>query len=260
MLNTMTEASEKLSIGDLGGLDQSKYLIYSRLEIASILERLRKSRSMLTAYFGGDDFFLTSIVAVMADDNKLIIDCGADAACNQRALQAKAITFAAAHERIKIQFVGERLSAARFGGRDSFSVQLPATLLRLQRREYFRVATPLMRPLKCMVGPQSAALRAPAELTIVDISCGGIAIIDAEQPGDIETGMCFQGCRIQLPELGVVITDIMVRSTFAVAFKSGARHKRAGCEFVNMRERERSLIQRYINKLERERKERTGVR
>ncbi len=43
-------------------------------------------------------------------------------------------------------------------------------------------------------------------------------------------------------------------------FRNAATHKRAGCEFLNMRERDRALIQRYINKLERERNERTGAR
>lgn len=261
VLHTMADDSGKLPRSEPAAPDQSKYLIYSRLEIAAILDTLRKSRSMVTAYFGGgDDFILTSIVAVMPDENKVVIDCGADAASNQRALQAKKITFVAAHERIRIQFAVESLGAVRFDGRNSLSMPLPATLLRLQRREFFRIATPRVRPLVCAIAPQSASLRVPAEVAIVDISCGGIAIIDSNGPSDIETGTCFRSCRIVLPELGEVGTDIMVKSTFELTFRSGAKHKRAGCEFLNMRERDRALIQRYINKLERERKERTGAR
>lgn len=241
--------------------DQSKYLIHSRLEIAAILGTLGKAGSMVTAYFGnGNDFILTSIVAVRPDQGEVIMDYGADSAANQRALQTRKITFVAAHERIKIQFVAASLRQVRFEGRNAFSMPLPAALLRLQRREYFRIATPLTRPLVCIIAPQAAPEGAPAEVTIVDISCGGVAVIDSNVPAGIETGACLRGCRILLPGLGEVTTDIMVRSTFEVTFRSGARHKRAGCEFVDMRERDRSLIQRYISRLERERKDRAGAR
>ena len=254
------DSAEPLEI-EPAAADHNKYLIHSRMEIAVILGTLCKAGTMVTAYFGRDnDFILTSIAAVRPDQGEVIIDHGADAAANQRALQAARITFVAAHERIKIQFVADSLRPVRFDGREAFRTPLPASLLRLQRREYFRITTPLTRPLKCVIGPQAAALRAPAEVTIVDISCGGIAIIDSSSPAGIETGACFRRCRIVLPEVGEVRADIVVRSTFEVTFRNGARHKRAGCEFVNMPERDRALIQRYISRLERERKDRSGAR
>jgi len=246
---------------DAASADQSKYLIYSRLEIATILGTLNKAGTMITAYFGGgNDFLLTSIAAVRTDQGQVYIDYGADDEANQRALKAQSITFVAAHERIKIQFAADALRAARLGGREVFGMAIPATLLRLQRREYFRITTPLTRPLKCIIPPQAEPMNLPAEVTVIDISCGGIAIIDATDPAGIETGAHFSGCRIILPELGAVVADIEVRSTFEVTYRNGAKHRRAGCEFIAMRERERALIQRYISRLERERKDRAGGR
>jgi flagellar brake protein len=257
----MPDQTEKPLKLDVASADQSKYLIYSRLEIAAILGTLCREGSMVTAYFGGgSDFILTSILAVRPDRDEVVIEFGADAAANQRALQTSKITFIAAHERIKIQFVAESLRHARLGGRDVFSTKIPPALLRLQRREYFRIATPRARPLVCIIAPQAEPVRAPDQVDIVDISCGGIAVIDASVPSDIETGVCFRGCRILLPDLGEVITDIMVRSTHEVTLKSGNKHRHAGCEFIDMAERDRALIQRYISRLERERKDRTAAR
>ncbi|MFA5913498.1 MAG: flagellar brake protein [Burkholderiales bacterium] len=254
------ESGEPLEI-EPAAADHSKYLIHSRLEIAVILGTLCKAGTMVTAYFGRDnDFILTSIIAVRPDQGDLVVEYGADAAANQRALQAGNLTFVAAHERIKIQFVADSLRPVRTDGRDALRAPLPASLLRLQRREYFRIATPLVRPLRCVIGPQAAAPGAPAEVTVVDISCGGIAITDSSSPAGIEPGVCFRRCRILLPEIGEVRADIMVRSTFEVMLKNGAKHKRAGCEFVDMSERDRALIQRYISRLERERKDRSGAR
>ncbi len=256
---TMHDNTAKPLRPDAASADQSKYLIHSRLEIATILSTLAKSGTMVTAYFGGgNDFILTSVVAVRPEQNTVYVDYGADDTANQRALQTKKITFVAAHERIKIQFAAESLRAARLVGREVFALALPTTLLRLQRREYFRITTPLTRPLLCRIPPQPALPHIPAEVTVIDISCGGIAVIDSSAPCGIETGEHLRGCRIQLPELGEVVTDIQVRSTFEVTYRNGAKHRRAGCEFVGMRERERALIQRYINRLQRERKDRAG--
>ncbi len=257
----MTDHTEDPLKPEAAGADQSRYLIHSRPEIAAILNTLRRSNRMVTAYFGADDdFILTSIAAVSPEQNTVFIDCGANAAASRRALQARNITFVAVHDRIKIQFVAASLSQARIDGRGVFSMAIPATLLRLQRREYFRITTPLTRPLVCIIAPQAAPERAQSEVTIVDISCGGIAIIDSSEPADIEAGARFRGCRIPLPEIGEVTTDILVKSTSEITLKNGIKHRHAGCEFVDMRERDRGLIQRYISRLERERSNRGGAR
>ncbi|MGP1675535.1 MAG: flagellar brake protein [Burkholderiales bacterium] len=257
----MTDYTENPLKPEAASADQSQYLIHSRLEIAAILGTLRNSASMVTAYFGADDdFILTSILALDLEQNTAYIDCDANAAASRRALQAKNITFVAVHDRIKIQFAAASLSQAQFHGRNVYSMALPATLLRLQRREYFRITTPRTRPLTCIIAPQTLPERAQAEVIIVDISCGGLAFIDSGEPANIETGARLRGCRVRLPEVGEVIADILVRSTYEVTLRNGNQQRRAGCEFVDMRERDRMLIQRYIGRLEREHKTRGGAR
>jgi len=257
----MPEHNDKPLKPDDASADQNRYLLYSRLEIAMILNTLCKAGTMVTAYFdGGNDFILTSVAAVRPEQGLVFVDYGADGDANQRALKAREITFVAAHERIKIQFVAESLRPARVGGRDVFSLAIPPTLLRLQRREYFRITTPLTKPLVCIIPPQPKRVSVPSQVAIVDISCGGIALIDPTEPAEIETGARFRGCRILLPELGEVTANIVVRSTFEVTYRNGVKHRRAGCEFIDMRERDRALIQRYISRLERERKDLAGAR
>ena len=159
--------------------DEEKYKVYSRLEIAAVLGALQKAGSLVTAYFGaGNDFILTSIVRVDAEANEVMLDYGADAATNMRALKASSITFVAAHERIKIQFSAESLRQVRFDNRPAFGIALPGTLLRLQRREFFRIVTPLAQPLKCAIPPQGEGVDAPTEATVADISCGGVALAE----------------------------------------------------------------------------------
>ncbi|MBE0621510.1 MAG: flagellar brake protein [Burkholderiales bacterium] len=257
----MTDRTEDSLKPEPASADQSRYLIHSRLEIAAILKTLSRSGRMVTAYFGADDdFILTSILAVNADQNTAFIDCDANAASSRRALQAKNITFVAVHDRIKIQFSAASLSQTRLDGRDVFSMPIPATLLRLQRREYFRITTPLTRPLVCIIDEQASPEREQTEMVIVDISCGGVAVIDPAEPAEIEVGARLRGCRIPLPEIGQVAVDIVVKSASEVTLKNGKTQRHAGCEFLNMKERDRGLIQRYISRLERERTHRGGAR
>jgi len=255
-----TPAGKPLTI-DVAPSDLSRYLIDSRVGVVAILEMLQKSGSQVTAYFGGgNNFVLTSVVAVRPEQDELIVDYGADPVSNKRATQATRINFVAMHERIKMQFYTASLRHVQFMGRDAFSTPLPTALLRLQRREYYRIATPLNMPLKCVIPSQLATNSAPVELSIVDISCGGIAVVRSSEASAIQPGVRYQGCGIRLPEVGVVPANLLVKSTFESARRGGTKQLHAGCQFIDMSERERAKIQRYINMLERERKERAGER
>lgn len=256
--------------------DLTKYAVRGRNEVASILGALRKSGAAVMAYIGniGEDFILTSVVAVVPEKNLVLLDIGSNAEANQRALSASRIVCVTELDGVRIQMSVEALHRAQFEGHDVFGMSIPESLLRLQRRESYRVSTPRGDPPLCIIG-DARALGVPDEMDIVDISCGGIAL--ALPPGAVEigTGVRFGRCRIALRELGKdtsfgalygsthslghaegveVITDLLVRGTFDIRFPNGSVHRRVGCEFIGMRERERALIQRYVNKAERERR------
>lgn len=236
--------------------DQSQYMVYSRQGIIAILNSLYKAGSLMTAHFDGGNFILTSVVEVRPEQDELVVDFGANAAANQHALQVGKAKFVTSLERIQIRFSVDDLGKTSFEGRDAFRMALPQGVLRLQRRESFRVAIPLARRLKCIINAETG----PIEVSIIDISCGGVAIIDVNYPTNIESGAFFRGCRILLPGSTEVVTDILVRTTTEVLLKNGARQLRAGCEFMDMSAPDQTKIQRYVTKLERERMDRSGDR
>ena len=259
-----------------GSTELSKYAVRGRNEVTTILGALRKSGAPVMAYIGhiGDDFILTSILAVMPEKNLVLLDLGSNAETNKRALSATRIICVTELDGIRIQMGVEALHTAHFEGHEAFGMRIPETLLRLQRRENYRVSTPRGDPPVCIIA-DSRTLRLPDEMDIVDISCGGVALALPEGAAEIETGTRLNRCRIPLPELGKdtsfgalygstqslgrpegveVITTLIVRGTFDIRFANGAVHRRVGCEFIGMRERERALIQRYVSKAERERR------
>ncbi len=245
---------------DPAGMEETRYQIHERLEIAAVLDSLCKARSLLTAYFdGGKEFFLTAVVAVDEPGDRVVLDRGPDETINERALQAELISFSASHQRIRIEFAADSLQRIVYEGRDAFCILLPATLLRLQRREYFRIDTPLSRPLRCVIPVRG--VKVPAiEASILDISCGGVALADVPAGAEFTIDQVLTGCVIDLPDMGSVKADLVVKNAFEATMRNGARRKRFGLEFADIPERSRVLIQRYINKMERERSSRAGVR
>jgi len=135
---------------------------------------------------------------------------------------------------------------------------LPETLLRLQRREYFRLSTPIASPIKCTIPMKRADGSAlVADAPLLDISGGGVGLmVSPEQAGLYETEMTFSDCRISLPDEGVLVTTLRVRNAFDVTARNGAHYVRVGCEFIELQGARLSLIQRYITRIERERKAR----
>lgn len=92
---------------------------------------------------------------------------------------------------MKVQFVSHRIESAAYDRKPAFLVPLPERVLRLQRREYYRLTTPIVNPLKCMVPLEEGRTR---EFPIVDISAGGIGMIVGNLPkARLEVGAIYPG-------------------------------------------------------------------
>lgn len=251
------EAPAKLELeqGDV----YSKYLLYSRSEIIFVLRAVLQKGSMITVYFDqGQSFLLTSLVEVDAENGTLLFDLGSNNEMNRRALQADRLLFTTSLDKVKVQFSLKRLEQAQAGGRPAFRGAIPETLLRLQRREYYRLSTPIANPIRCRFTLKRADGTVVAtDVPLLDISGGGVGLmVEADRKDDFLVDATFSDCRIDLPEEGALIVGLIVRNAFEVTTKSGNRHLRVGCEYVNLPGTRLTMIQRYITRIERERKAR----
>lgn len=233
----------------------NRYLLQSKSEIDYVLRALYKAGSLITVYFNaGNDFLLTSLVDFDEGSGRLVFDMGADEEMNQRALQAERLIFVASLDKVKIQFALQGVREETTDGRPAMVGERPERLLRLQRREYFRLTTPVARPLKCTITLPEDGQR--VELSVLDISGGGLAVVIPPESIDFDVAQVFAHCRIELPEEGHINAPLEVRNIFEVTLRNGARVRRSGCQFVDLPEPMLSRIQRYITRVERERKAR----
>ncbi len=243
--------------------DYRQFLLHTKPEIVSVLRTLVQKGAMITAYFDhGKSFLLTALLAVNAENNELLLDVGSDSEMNGRALLAGKLIFTTAVDKVKIQFSLNKVVAGQFEGHPAFRAALPESLLRLQRREYFRLSTPVTSPIKCVVTvmrPDGGSYVAGTQL--LDISGGGAGLlVPPEQTLSFGKDVALKNCKIPLPDEGQIVTSLVVRDVFDVTTRSGNRYLRAGCEFANLPGSQLTMIQRYITRVERERKARlTGM-
>ena len=234
------------------GADDGKYRVHAPMEIASILRAIMKSGALVTAYFGNSrEFIVTAILDVETDLTHLMIDSGSNATLNDRLVRGQELAIESSQDGVKIEFKVQEVEGTSFEGRLAFRIPFPETVLKLQRREYFRLPVPLLNPLRCRIPipPEGSA-----EAVIGDISLGGVSVM-GEYPGLVlDAGVVYDGCRIALPDVGMLNTSLQVRNSFPMTLRNGSLMRRTGCAFINLPANQEAMLQRYIIRLERDRR------
>lgn len=236
-----------------------RYMLYSRTEIIFILRSMLKKGSMATIYFNhGKHFFLTALIEIDDRTDTVIIDRGSDEEINEWALKADRLLCTANLDKVKIQFSLDGLKSAKHGGQPAFVAKLPKAMLRLQRREYFRLDTPQGNPIICQAKvTREDGSQLSLNLPLLDISGGGVGLMaptDAESV--LKPDTLLSNCRLDIPEEGVIQANLIIRNAFLITMRNGTRHLRIGCEYQDLPGNRLSMIQRYITRIERERKAR----
>lgn len=232
------------------GGDDERFLLTSKTAIANVLIDLSKRPDILTAYFNhGKEYILTAVLAVMPERNLLVLDYGADERLNQRLLEYGRAVCVTRHDNISIKFGCNILQRAKFQERQALAASLPETLFRQQRREFFRVTLPVVNAIKCHI-PRPE--QEPQALNMIDISCGGIGLIDPLRRFAPEVGTLLPGCRVDLPEEGVIHANVEIRNRLPLDSRQGTY--RIGCRLLNLDSRSNAAILRYIHRVELERR------
>ena len=241
-------------IGDDQSDDDARFTVTQPAEIVFVLKKIMQNRQMVTAYLnGGAEFALTSLLDVRPEEGEVILDVASDATLNKRLLESEKVLFVTSHDQVKIKLGTSAISEVRHEGRPALRIPMPRTLVRIQRREHYRIATPITKPLICALPMPDRGPGAQAETILLDISIGGVALMDNHGDTVFEIGNKFDNCRIGLPEVGTLVVTLEVCNAHNTPLKNGLNFRRCGCRFVNLQPQGENLVQRYIMHLERSR-------
>ncbi|MDE2365900.1 MAG: flagellar brake protein [Betaproteobacteria bacterium] len=230
-----------------------KCRIYSASGILSILQSMIQNKSLATCSFGrADSLILTSVIGIDAKRGEMVLDYGADEASNQRALKAGKLNVVTFLDQIKIQFVCDGIQKILFEGRNAFNARIPETLLRMQKRDHYRVVTPTITPVKCAIPLREDGM--PAEVILQNISCGGMAVIDTKSEVNFQIGATYRNCLLALPGIGTAKVNLRIQHVSKILQRNGLMCQRARCEYIDTQENMLSMIHRYITRLELEQK------
>lgn len=249
------------NIPSLGTENQSPYQVESRREILALLKGFKEKNQLISMMInGGSEVFITSVLYVDDANNLLIIDSAPNNQANQRIIEASSVFFDGLLDRISIQFSSSRVQRIQYENRPALQMPIPVSLIRLQRRENYRINTPLSKPVKCHIPITVDDIKKDYKFSLVDISCGGIALLDDHHILELSVGKDYANCIIDLPGVEAIELGLQIRNAQELILLNGRATRRVGCAFVKLSSRDLTSVQRYIMKLERERNAKmTGI-
>lgn len=234
--------------------EERNYLIAAPANVAFILRGAMERSAMVTVYCDNrGDFAITSLLEVSPEQDRLVFDLPAHSHVAAALQKSPVLTFVTSQEGIKIKFQVGTPTVTIHDGRPALASRMPAEVLRLQRRDAFRVACPMSRPVRCTIPYVAEGQAQKAELMALDISLGGLAVMNMHPQLHLEPGNLYPDCNVVLPDVGVFRTGLEVRNAYEVTLKNGQVTMRAGCRFADPEPGALTLVQRYTMRAERER-------
>lgn len=230
--------------------EDEKHRIHSAKEIEFLLHNIVEANVHVALYYIDEEqFILTTILGV--NNKGLWVEQSPNHEINQDIIAAEKLIFVSSHLRVKIQFEASKLEPEQYLDKAAFYLPLPSSLLRLQRREYFRLTTPTLNPLKCVIPITRLPQPKLSEVTIMDISVGGAALTCTEDDTELVPGETYSDCRIDLPGFGTISGTLIVRNWAVLTADDGHIYKRAGCELQDLDNPSITMLNRYIMHMQR---------
>lgn len=233
----------------------ASYSVAAPLEIMALLRSMQEQGTLIRMHVHGRPVaIITTILEINTADQTVIIDNAIETSTNQRIIDADTVMFEALLDKIRIRFSTTKVSACVQNNLPALCIAIPATVIRMQRRDFFRVGTPIINPAKCTIQLSSVSCGAniqTATLVLEDISSGGLLLIDDDGLLDNTAGTTYHRCNLDLPETGSVTVSIQVVHCLDATLPNEKSTRRIGCAFTDLPSAPLNTIQRYIGRLER---------
>jgi c-di-GMP-binding flagellar brake protein YcgR len=232
----------------------SRYKIHARREIVNLLRNISERNQLVRMHANrGIDSVVTSILDINETEGTAIIDCAPSQTTNERLVGSSDISFEALLDNIRIMFSAPKVESCLHEDRPALSFAIPASVIRLQRREFYRVVTPVTAAVKCTISvpDETGKLVTSVVVPLSNVSGGGICVADEKKQINTDFGIDYPNCRVELPGNPVAVT-LRLRNWQDLTLANGKSIRRLGFMFVNPSNAVEAAIQRFITKLERE--------
>lgn len=206
----------------------------------------------MSARFGANnESYITTLLGINEKNNTLVLDYGSKEDLNQRILNANKIAFDTDYNGIKVSFTGAGLKKITHKGEAAFSMSIPKSLYWMQRREYYRVKSPLSKPSYCQLIIEG---KKPVNLKLYDISLTGFAMLNvSKEISDLMVpGKKIAQSKLILSEAGEGAISFEICAKYIINPDKLQKIQKIGCKFINLTRSVEETIQRYMQQIQRE--------
>ncbi|MFT3457849.1 flagellar brake protein [Klebsiella pneumoniae] len=138
-----------------------RFLVRNPRQLRQLLRSLIDQRSLINAHIDGRDrSFPTALLDLDEDEDYLLLDGSPQEASNRAAEQADHLLCFAQLERVLVRFRLHELQRVDNDGHVAFRAPLPDELVHLQRRELYRLETPVTDSPHLLLPPGEARAEA----------------------------------------------------------------------------------------------------
>ncbi len=242
----MTPLVRQLNIDNI-----EPYQVVSRREINLLLQGVQNDRQLVKMIYNGQgESIVTTILEIDQANNCVVIDCARDEQQNQKIAAQPNFSFDTTLQKVRIMFFANQLERCLHEGKPAFRFTFPKMLIRLQRREIYRVRVPRTP----VIVPYKTDETNVEEITafLQDLSVGGIGMLDETLTLDNTIGHNYENCRVTLADKNIITVTLQVRNSQDISLANGKTVRRLGCQFVDLPNTTLASLQRLITKIERE--------
>ncbi|MDR2209246.1 MAG: flagellar brake protein [Azoarcus sp.] len=236
------------------GLEE--FLLRGNRQVRQLLQELVRNHSLISVHLlPGSLSFLSTILTLSDDEEWIFLDPSPNETIYRRSLKAERLLCITQLNKIRIQFRLHNVVEIPVGNHPALAAPVPNEVLRLQRRDAFRLQVPLSHNLKCVLPEQEnehAEFRKKGiEVSVIDISAGGLSMELPISKTSPSVGDRIIGCHLKLPD-HLIKLDLEVRNHGLRILANGKQMLRLGCSFISLPTQSANQIQRYIYQIERE--------
>ena len=200
-------------------------------EIARVLGMLAgRAQSILCDLASGELIFVSQLRHIDPQQRFIVLDPDPNVAATAALLSRPRASFHAEPPGWHLEFAASHPTEIRWEGRPAIRLEFPDVFSTKQRRMHERVALPEV-PLHFVA---DAAGVISFEGAMVDVSAGGVGLLQYAPSITLEPGTILKGCHLELPGQAPVAVDLEVRYSFLTPLPDGRNVVRSGCRFVEL--------------------------
>ncbi len=207
------------------------HLLRAPAEIERVLNVLASNHASVTAQLEAQGIQFASNFLLCDPGRQYIVLAAAPSRdANAALLLHPRLTLVATLGGWRVEFVASEPHEILHEGRLAIQLRYPEILSAQQRRAHPRIEVQPKAPLLCVA---DAAGIMPFDAQLVDVSAGGIGVLQHASDITLEPGTVLLGCRIEVPGGETVIVDLEARYSEIVTLPDGTRARRSGFRFLD---------------------------